>query len=116
MIQVPVTFDRANRRKDRSVSLAFTTNLEVSNADFAMMDNFTSMSGWCLFSPNELEPMDVPKSNAPTMGKSIMQRVRNVDYVAWELLTDKSVPFDPWFERRMEAYIQAVKDKLPERG
>jgi len=115
MIQVPVTFDAANRRRDKSVGMRFTTNLEISNHDFAEMDKLVGMEGWCLFSPNELELKDVPKGDAPTEGKSMSQRVRNVNYVAWETLTDKSTPFDQWHNQRMEAYIQQVKDKLPER-
>lgn len=116
MIQVPVTWDRANRRKDRSVSMAFTTNLEISNNDFAEMDKLVGQEGWCLFSPNELEPMNVPKENAPSEGKSQATLTRNTLYVAWELLTDKSIPFDMYYNQQLEKYRQFIKSKLPERN
>lgn len=115
-IQVPCTFDAANRRKDKTVGMRFTSNYEVTNEDFAEMDRLMGKTGWVLFSPNEFKDADVPKEDAPSEGKSVSQRVRAVNYVAWETMTDKSVPFDQWHSQRMEAYIQQVKDKLPERN
>jgi len=98
------------------VSLSFTTNLEISNEDFAAMDKLVGMEGWCLFSPNELETKDIPKENAPSEGKSMRERMRAMHWVYWDTNTDKSVPFVQWYDRYQEAYMQRLKDKLPERS
>jgi hypothetical protein len=44
-IQVPVTLDAANRRKDRSVSIRFSSTLEMGTADFAELDRLTRVFG-----------------------------------------------------------------------
>jgi hypothetical protein len=116
-IIVPATLDAANRKKDRSVSLRATTNLEINNEDFAMMDTFVSHSGWLLFSENELTANDVPEYNAlESEGKSPSQRLYSVMFVAWNELTDKSTPFEYWRVEQMEKIINQYKAKLPERG
>jgi hypothetical protein len=116
IITVPVTFDAANRRKDKSVSMRFTSNLEVSNADFATMDLYAGREGWLAFKDNEISEADIPKENAPSDGKSMRDRMRATHWVYWDTNTDKSVPFPIWYDQYQEAYIQRLKDKLPERG
>ena len=115
MITVPVTFDAANRKKDKSVSLRFTTNLEISNQDFATMDRFVSQAGWLGFSENEDDMADIPKENAPTEGKSLSERLRSVLYVRWNTLTDKQTPFDQYRSIQMEKIIERLKQDLPRR-
>lgn len=116
IITVPATFDAANRKKDKSVSLRFTSNLEVSNADFATMDLYAGREGWLAFKDNEISEIDIPKENAPSEGKKPTARLRAIKFVEWNLLTDKSVPFDVWYDALIEREIQRTKDKLPERG
>jgi hypothetical protein len=62
-IQIPVTLDSANRRKDRSVSLRFSSTLELGTADFAELDRLTPSTGWLLFSQNEFDEADVPNED-----------------------------------------------------
>lgn len=63
-IQVPVTFDRAARKKDKSVTLSFTSNLEISTGDYMLMDELLQSEGWLLFSTNELQEADIPAEPA----------------------------------------------------
>ena len=116
IITVPGTWDRANRKKDKSVSLAFTTNLEISNEDFATMDLHVGESGWVSFSPNEISLEDIPKGDAQDQSKSKATRLRNVLYVRWETLTDKVTPFDQYYDTQMERLIERLKQDLPERN
>src|SRR4051812_7532194 len=37
-IQLPATLDRSNRKKDRSCSVTFTTNRELTTAEFMELD------------------------------------------------------------------------------
>lgn len=118
LVQIEATLDSANRKKDRSVTLRFTTNFEVTNEDFARMDTFVNHAGWLLFSENEQSMMDIPEQSAADKlaGKSPSQRLYNVMFVAWNELTDKSTPFEYWRLTQMESLINQYKAKLPERG
>jgi hypothetical protein len=58
--QIPVTFDSANRRRDKSVRLAFTTNLEIPTDEYMIMDGLIQNTGWLVWSSNELQPSDIP--------------------------------------------------------
>ncbi len=111
-IQVAATFDSANRRKDRSCRLSFSTNLEISTDDYAQMDRLVQQSGWLLFSPNELRTEDVPKEEAPSDLKRPSVRLRGVLYRIWDLNTDRSEPFDTFYQRQVERIIDKLKDQL----
>lgn len=115
IITVPVTLDRANRRKDKSVSLAFTTNMEITNEDFATMDLFVQNTGWLLFKRNEIDAAEIPAEQAPDESKSLSDRLRATLYVRWDLLTDHSIPFDIYRATQMEKVIGWFKKGLPER-
>lgn len=110
-IQVPVTFEAANRLKDRSVSLRFQTTLEVNNADFAAMDLAVGNAGWVAFKPNEVSLSDIPKELAPEDGfKSPSKRLRNTLYRIWEQQTDQSEDFDrEYYPRIMNQIIDKYK-------
>lgn len=111
-MQVPVTFDSANRKKDRSVSMRFTTNLEVSNADFAEMDKVVGSQGWLLFKDNEFSVGDVPDEPAPSReGKTKIQRMRSVYFLLWKK-TDQSEPFDSFWDRQFERVLDKLKERL----
>lgn len=113
-MQVPVTWDRAARKKDKSVSLAFTTNFEITNDDFAKMDRFVGGIGWMLFKPNKsFEDEEIPEENAPEDGsKTKLQRLRAVYFVFWKTKTDMSEPFDMYWTRKFEILMDTVKEKL----
>ncbi len=109
---LPVTFDSANRKRDKSVSVRFTSSLEVSTEDFMELDRLLQQEGWLIFSPNELKPEDVPDTDAPTReGKSKGSRLRAVHFLIWQKLGIDE-PFDPWYDRRFEQIMDKHKEKL----
>jgi hypothetical protein len=57
---VPVTFDSANRKRDKSVGLRFTTNKELSTDEYMVLDRLIMHSGWLVYSDNEIQPGEVP--------------------------------------------------------
>lgn len=110
----PVTFDSANRKKDRSVKLAFTTNFEVTNEDFAQMDRFVQASGWLGFKENQSITLDeMPKEDAPTEGgKTKLQRMRAVYFLIWRDHTDQSEDFNAYWNRQFEKLLEKLKERL----
>lgn len=111
-IKISVTFDRVSRRKDKSISLAFSSNLEVPTEELAELDRLLQQAGWCLFSPNELKLEDLPRHDAPTeQRKSKGQRLRAVYFLLWRKLQVEE-DFDSWFARQFEKIMDQIKDKL----
>ena len=112
VIQIAATLDRANRKKDRSLTLSFTTNSEIDTKEFSLIDTYAGNSGWLLFSENQLSDEDVPDEDAPTDGgKSKASRLRAVAFLLWRK-TDMSTPFDVWWTARFEKILDQLKDKL----
>ncbi len=112
MIRVPVTFDKANRKKDRSVSLGFTSNLEINTEDFMQMDRLVLANGWLIFAENEIDVDVVPPEPAGVKeGKPKIQRLRGVAYYLWEK-SDQSQPFDTWWDGFFERLLEYYKEKL----
>lgn len=112
IIQVPVTWDKANRKKDRTVSFGQTSNLEISNEEFALMDTFHGQSGYLVFSENELKEEDLPTEDAPTKErKSKLERLRGV---FWHIHHKRGVeePFEPWWDRQFERILAKFKQEL----
>ena len=112
IVTFAVTLDGSTRRADRSVSMRFTTTQELSNIDFAVLDQLHQSSGWLLFKPNEFDPSDVPDEDAPADGKRPSQRLRSVLFIWWKQHTDQSEPFQQFYERWYEKKITQVKDEL----
>jgi hypothetical protein len=109
VVQIPVTLDLANRRKDRSVSLRFSSTQELGTADFAELDRLTPSTGWLLFAQNEFDEGDI---EAPDDGKRPSQRLRACLFIWWRTNTDQSEPFQRFYERWMEKRINAIKEEL----
>ncbi len=113
-MQIPVTWDAANRKKDKSVSLRFTTNFEISHEDFSEMDKHVGSIGWLLFKENAFNKDEIPDNDAPAeFTKKPSIRLRNVLYRVWEQQTDMTEDFDrSYYPRIMEGLIDKYKEKL----
>ncbi len=114
-IQVSVTFDSANRRKDRSVKCTFTTNLELSTDDYAQMDRLVHQAGWLLFSPNELQLPDVPSEDAPSDFKRPSVHLRGCIYRWWEqekTAGRTTMSDEEFYKAKMRTLVDWVKEHL----
>lgn len=108
-----VTLDRSNRKKDRSVSITFTTNLEQSTQDFMEIDELDGASGIIYFSDRgklTKEEIDMIEGvDIELEGKTKSQRLRNVLYVYCDQLGDD---FKDFYDKEMERIIEHYKSKL----
>ena len=110
-----VTFDSANRKKDRSVSMRFTTNLEQTTDEFMEMDKLINSTGVVVFSERskltteELE--EINKVEFKVEGKTKSQRLRGVLFVYWKQQNDGST-FEDYYAKKMEEIIEHFKNKL----
>lgn len=115
IIELPVTLDSAVRKKDRSVSLRFTTLFEVNHEDFGIIDNYHQTSGHLLFKANKFEADEVPTDDVSTDLKTPSQRLRSVLYVYHMQTNGDPSKFREFYDSTMEKYIIKVKEQLDDK-
>jgi len=109
-----VTLDRASRKKDKSVSMTFITELEQSSSEFMEIDKHLDNHGVIYFKPNgnltQEEIDEIDKIDIKAEGKSKSQRLRNTLFVL-NSQSDK-IDFKQFYENEMEKIIEHYKKKL----
>lgn len=112
-----VILDRASRKKDKSVSLHFVTDLEQSTEQFMEIDSLIDKRGLIYFSvkgdltKEEIEAID--EVDLEIEGKTKAQRLRNVLYVKHSQ-TETELSFKDFYSKEMEKIIEHYKSKLSE--
>jgi len=110
-----VTLDRANRKKDKSVSLTFVTQLEQSSNEFMEVDELLNNNGTIYFktegkiTQKEIDAINV--ADLKTEGKSKSQRLRSVLYILWQQL-ETGNSFNDYYADTLESIIEHYKNKL----
>lgn len=116
VIQVPVTLDRVNRKKDRSVTLAFTTLFEVPNEDFAIMDQFHQEAGHLLFKKNAFTEEDIPTEDVETdIAKSQSVQIRDVLWVLYKARGGNSANKQKWnefYRKQMQVFKARILEEV----
>ena len=111
---IQVTLDRSNRRKDKSVSLTFITQLEQTSEEFMKIDSLLNDSGVLYFKSNgnltkeEINALDDVEIEVE--GKTKSQRLRNVLYIYNK--QNKDIDFKNFYADEMERIIKHYRDKL----
>ena len=119
-ILTTATFERCNRKKDRSVSLSFTTSTEKTPEELMEMDRLLNDSGTLFFKSNgnltKEEIKELDKSEIEVEGKSKSQRLRSVLYIYWtqrHSTPDEATPsFNDFYSNELERIIEHYKSKL----
>lgn len=115
---IQVTLDRAIRKKDKSVSLTFVTQLEQTSEEFMKIDSLLGDSGMVHFKANgritEEEVNLLESSKIEVEGKTQSQKIRNKIWVLWNKLktdTNKN-DFYKYKTDKILAYLQKEIDLL----
>lgn len=102
---------------DGTVKLDVAVSRELAPEHMAtLFEARKAGQGWFLFSPNDLDMVDIP--NEPASGgekKTPSQRMYAVLFLRWKMLTDQNQPFDDYYRDTMEKIISNLKTGLPER-
>jgi len=111
-----VTLDRANRKKDGSVSLTFITQLEQSSDEFMEIDKLLNDGGVIHFKTSgaltSQEIKALQNTNIETEGKTQSQKIRNK---IWVLGNKQGFDADAFYKLKTEKildYLQKELDKL----
>lgn len=111
-VQFEATLDAANRRKDRSITVRFTSMREMTTDEFAALDRLNGQAGWCLFKANELTDEEVPKDQAEDGRKTTSQRLWAVLFVYFKQLGEPGGDFNAFRRAYLEKQIDSIKGKL----
>lgn len=109
---LPAVFTRPVFRADGSVKLEFDTR-EFGGEDATTLMEQRQKEGWLLFSPNEMEVVDIPDEKADSMTgqKTQAQRLRGVIYKVYEK-RGKQGDFESFYRAYMERLIEREKSNL----
>ena len=110
-----VTFERAARKKDRSITLTFITSLEQTSEEFMQIDSLLSAHGVLYFKSGgnltEEELRALESTKIENEGKSKSQRLRSVLFVYWQQ-QKQTEEFNDFYASEMERIIEHYKNKL----
>lgn len=118
IFKAPGQINSVKTLADGTVKLDVSVAKELPAEDMAVLFEARKLGvGWFLFSPNDIEDAMVPKEQAEASfeGKSPSQRLYNVMFVRWRELTNRTKPFDIYYQEQMSKIIDRLKDDLPER-
>ena len=110
-----VSLDSVTRKKDKSVGLRFTTDLEQSSQELADMDEGMGSRGVLYYKAHgELTQQEVDELDTVDIeleGKTKSQRLRAVMYILWKQQGEQG-DFKEFYSQKMEKIISQIKDRL----
>jgi len=116
IITIPCTLDRYNRKKDRSVTLSFTSLLEISNEDFSVIDTFHQQSGNLLFRRNAFTKEDIPQEDVETdVAKSQSTQLRDALWILYKARGNSAANKDNWnifYRRQMQLFNNKALEEV----
>jgi len=114
--QVPVTFDTANRRKDRSIRMAFSSMFEMSTDDYMELDKQLGQSGWLVFSPQAVTDEDIPDEDIETdIAKSQSTQIRDVLWVYYKAKGYDGADKEAWnifYRKQMQVFKARILEEV----
>lgn len=108
---IPATINKIETLSDRSLRIKVTTQ-ELAPDVMAELMNLYGKYGYFAFS--ETETIKIPDEPIPEFkeDKSPSQRLRATMYILWNENTDKSKPFNQFYNEKIEAIITKIKEQL----
>jgi cysteine synthase len=110
-IQTPIIITSFRGKVDGSLSLTLTTPELQANEKVEFM-NLQGINCMAIFKPTDYQTTSL-KVEKKIDGKTPSQRLRAVLYVWWEQ-HGKSEDFETFYNYRMEAFIDKIKEQLDE--
>ena len=114
-----VTLERCSRRKDKSVSINFVTQLEESPEGLMEIDKLLNDSGVLYFKSNgsltKEEIKALESAEIEVEGKSKSKRLLNVMFLYHKQESEKGnivIDFDKYYSELQETRIENFKSKL----
>jgi len=110
VIIAPATIKTVTRLKDKGVNLKITMETNITPERLAYLDQVANQLGWLAFSPNKIQPDDLPITDAPMLVRSPSQRLRYALQQRHEAM-NTGISFDQYYKEVMEKVIAQVTSK-----
>ena len=114
--QVPVSFDSANRRKDRSIRLTFSSMFEMTTDDYMELDKQLGQSGWLVFSPQSITDEDIPDEDIETdIAKSQSTQIRDSLWVLYRARGHDGADKEKWnifYRKQMQIFKARILEEV----
>ena len=116
IIELPCTLDRYGRKKDRSVTIAFTSLIEISNEELSVIDTFHQESGHLLFKRNAFTNEDIPQEDVETdIAKSQSTQCRDSLWVLFKARGGNGADKDGWnifYRKQMQLFKARILEEV----
>jgi len=116
IIQVAATLDSANRKKDRSVSLKFTTVKEMTTDEFMTIDSYFQNVGHLLFRENSFTEEEIPKEDVEVdTEKSQSVQIRDALWVLFKAMGHNSKDKELWnafYREKQQAFKARILNEV----
>jgi hypothetical protein len=114
--QVPVTFDSANRRKDRSIRMSFSSMFEMNTEDYMEIDQQLQQSGWLVFATKAVNDIDIPDEDFDNdISKSQSTQIRDVLWVLYKARGGKTEDKESWnlfYRKQMQVFKGRILEEV----
>ncbi len=116
VISLPCTLDNYSRKKDRSIRVAFTSLVEISNEDLSVIDTFHQQSGHLLFNRNAFTNEDIPQEDVETdIAKSQSTQVRDAMWVLFKARGGNGGDKEQWnlfYRKQMQLFKARMLEEV----
>lgn len=112
ILLIPARLNKFGRRKDSSVSFSFISNIEVSNEEFALIDQYYQQNGHLAFKLNEFDGTEIPDTDAANRQgeKSPSQQLRLSLFAKHMNDGGTKDSFPAYYKKAILGFKQAVDD------
>ena len=114
--QVPVTFDSANRRKDRSIRMGFSSMYEMTTEDYMELDKQLQHTGWLVFSPQAVTDEDIPDEDFDNdISKSQSTQIRDALWVLYKTQGHDGGDKEKWnifYRKQMQTFKARILEEV----
>jgi hypothetical protein len=122
LFQIPATITKLSSMAHKSWRIQIDTQENMKSNEIEKLAELQERLGWMTFvcreKNSQIKPedlVDLPElSEFEDAKKSPSKRLRGALWVYYKKSGGKPEDFEVWYLRRMEKYIQEVKDKIPQ--
>lgn len=114
LIKVPAIMTRISPTKDGGFSMGFHTNEVTDEKERSNMLSMYNTFGWCLFASENIYEVPLDRPDRMAGQKSQSERIRAVLWRLWDAKYKDKESSEEFYNRMTEAYINRIKEELPE--
>ncbi len=115
LVKVPAIMTRISPTKDGGFSMGFHTNEVTDDKERANMLSMYNTFGWLLFASESIYEVPLERPDRMAGQKSQSERIRAVLFLLWEAKYKDKEDREAFYNRMTEAFINKIKEELPER-